>query len=181
MLSRRTREATGQLPGKSSATPAQLEPKRNRHDVKRQHGCLPVKKPTAQHQRRRAGEMLSTRSQVATRQLAAEDYAATPQRVSRGHKSSLQTAEGKSTQSQADRWILEGGPEKLALLQAAGFCQQSMSEQLDLRKRHDAGRQGNAPHQHQWQRNGIDANNMISPSQTGACRSGKVDISTTLN
>ena len=126
--------------------------------------------------------MISTRTQVATRQLAADHYGATPQGVSRGHKSSLQTAETKSMQSQAEKRRRYGGPEKLALLEAArGASAGNRGAINSISGSHTpAGRQGNAPSQHQWQRTGRDATDMIRPSHTGACRSVKLDTSTTL-
>ena len=72
MVSSRSHKATRQLTGKSSARPARLAAKRDSRDPKLPPGCCPIRQVTPEHQRQRAGEMLSTRSQVATRVLAGQ-------------------------------------------------------------------------------------------------------------
>ena len=149
MLSWRTREATGQLPGKSSATPAQLEPKRNRHDVKRPHGCLPVREPTAQHQRRRAGEMLSTRSEWPRSSWPPRIMPPPRHNGDREPTNTLSTRQ-KDINTISSRDTQAGSRCRKASASAGSerpVCKQSMTEQLDLRKPHGCGRQGNAARQ----------------------------------
>ena len=134
-----------------------------------------------QHTQRGLG-MLSTRNQVATRELAADHYGAQPPRGWRGQKSSRQQAETTATQSKEEKRRRSGGAQKLALLHAARGLSASnrTANNLISRSHTAAGRQGNARCPHHCERNGIDPTELISPSHTGACRSGKMDPSTTV-
>ena len=119
--------------------------------------------------------MISTRMQLSTRQLAGDDYAAPAPRESRGHMGSLQRAETTSTQSQAETWRLAGGAGKVGSARSERpVCEQSMSELLELRRPEGCSSARHAPGKHHCQLNGIDANDVISGSHTGACRSANL-------